>query len=120
MHRAKLLVDLQLFLPKLFNLLESGQVVFEQHFGVSDGILGSDKDEWHTTLFSWDGRFGLIVALDLDSHHAGLVDNLLDESAVFANDFAYKTSRNLKRRTKKLTFTITDDGPPLAGDKYLI
>ena len=58
------------------------------------------EDEGHATLLLGHGELGLGVGLHvplgLDSDHARLVDNLLDESSVFTNDFTNKASRNLK------------------------
>ena len=58
--------------------------------------LGSHKYEWHVALDPGHGGGGLVVPLDLDSDHARLVNNLLDESSVFTNDFTNKASWNLK------------------------
>ena len=54
------------------------------------------EDEGHAALLPGHGGLGLVVPLDLDSDHARFVNNLLDESTVFANDFTNKTSWNLK------------------------
>ena len=54
------------------------------------------EDEGHAALLPGHGGLGLVVPLDLDSDHARLVNNLLDESSVFTNDFTNKASWNLK------------------------
>ena len=54
------------------------------------------KDEGHAALFPRHRGLGLVVPLNLDSDHARLVNNLLDESTVFTNDFTNKASWNLK------------------------
>ena len=54
------------------------------------------EDEGHAALFPGHRGLGLVVPLDLDSDHARLVNNLLDESSVFTNDFTNKASWNLK------------------------
>ena len=54
------------------------------------------EDEGHAALFPGHRGLGLVVPLDLDSDHARLVNNFLDESSVFTNDFTNKASWNLK------------------------
>ena len=50
--------------------------------------LGSHKYEWHVALDPGHGGGGLVVPLDLDSDHATLVHDLLDEPPVLPDHFA--------------------------------
>ena len=46
--------------------------------------LGSYKYKWHISLDPRNTRRRLIVSLNLDPHHAALVDDLLDEPSILA------------------------------------
>ena len=58
--------------------------------------FGSNKYERHVALDPGHGGGWLVVALDLDPHHAALVDNLLDEPTVFSDHLADQTPGNLE------------------------
>ena len=58
--------------------------------------FGSNKYERHVALDPRHGGGWLVVALDLDPHHAALVDNLLDEPTVFSDHLADQTPGNLE------------------------
>ena len=59
------------------NLFEVCEVVFEEHLGVLDGVLGSYEDEGDVSLFPGHGGLRLVVAFDLHSHHTRLVNDFL-------------------------------------------
>ena len=52
-------------------------MVFEEHLGVLDGVLGSYEDEGDVSLFPGHGGLRLVVAFDLHSHHTRLVNDFL-------------------------------------------
>ena len=51
--------------------------------------LGSYKYKWHISLDSRNTRRRLIVSLNLDSHHAALVNDLLDEPPILPYHLSY-------------------------------
>jgi len=84
------------FNAEIFDLLERVEMILEQHFSVRNGVLRADEDERHRTLFPRYRRGRFVIALDLDSDDAALVDDLLDEATVLTNHLPHKGTRDLK------------------------